>query len=137
MCLQSKCNQDKSVRAPLVVSYHHTLPSFNWTTKHHLSTIHASKALLKAFPLLPLIAFQCPRNLRNYLVQEALTSIHQQPLGNRSCGTSRCKTCPILLATDEFSSHTTGQQFKMKINTTGQHFKKKVNACCKFSNMMY
>ena len=111
MCLQSKWNQDKPARTPLVVTHHPTLPSFHRTTKHHLSTLHASEQLRKAFPIPLLIVFQCPRNLSNYLVRVALTPTSQELLGNRLCGAFRCKTCPILLATDEFSSHTTGQYF--------------------------
>ena len=55
-----------------------------------------------------------------------MTFTFQELLGNHSCGASRCKTCPILLATDKFSSH-----------ATGQHFKIKVNASYKSSNLIY
>ena len=106
--------------------YHPTSPSFHLTTKHHLPTLHASERLQKAFPLPSLIAFRRPRNLRDYLVQAALTSTFQEPLGNRLCGASRCKTCLILLAIDKLSSH-----------TTGQHFKIEVNASYKSSNIIY
>ena len=125
-CLQSKRNQDKSARTSLVVTYHSTLPSLHWTTKHHLSTLHTLEQLQKALPLPPLITFWRLRNLRDYLVRAALTPTSQEPLGNRPCGTSRCKTCPIMLATDEFSSY-----------MTGQHFKIKVNVYCKSSNITY
>ena len=46
----------------------------------------------------------------------------------RTCGASRHKTCPILLATDKFSGHTTGQHLKTKVH---------VNASCKSSNVIY
>ena len=109
-----------------MVTYYPTLSSFHWTTKHHLSTLYASDRLRKAFRLPPLITFRCPRNLRDYLVRAALTPTSQESLGNRPCGASMCKTCPILLAPDEFSSH-----------TTGKHLKIKVNASCKWSNVIY
>ena len=36
------------------------------------------------------------------------------------CGTPRCKTCPILKVTDEFSSHTTGHLFQVKFHASGK-----------------
>ena len=45
---------------------------------------------------------------------------------NHSCEAAVCETCPILTATDEFTSHTTGQKFKMKFA-----------ASCKSSNIIY
>ena len=125
-CLQSKQNQHKSARIPFVVPYHPPSPSFHWTTKHHLCTLHASERLQNAFLLTPLIAFQRLRKLRDYLVQMALTCTFQGPLGNWPCGASKCKSCLIFLATDDFSSH-----------TNGQHLKIKVNASFKSSNLIY
>ena len=39
---------------------------------------------------------------------------------------ARCKTCPILLTTDEFCSHTTREKFKVE-----------VRASCKCSSVIY
>ena len=50
----------------------------------------------------------------------------REPPGNYPCGAPRCKTCPILVTSDEFSSHTTGKSFKVKIR-----------ASCKSSNVIY
>ena len=125
-CLQLKWNQDKSAWTPLVVTYHPTLPSLSSTTRPHLPILQASKQLQRAFPLPPLIAFQRPRNLRDFLVRVALTSTPQEPPGNYLCGALRRKTCTILSATDEFSIH-----------TTGQHFNIKINASCRSSNVIY
>ena len=125
-CLLPRQNQDKSARIPLVVTYHPILPTFQSITKRHLTILHASERLKEAFPLPPLIAFRRPRNLRDLLVRATLAStLHESP-GNRPCGAIRCKTCPILLATDEFSSHATGEVFK--VNT---------KASCKSSNIIY
>ena len=73
-CLQSESNQEKSAHIPLVVTYHPFSPSFYLTTKRHLSILHASERLWRAFEHLPLIAFHCPRNLRDLLVHSTLTS---------------------------------------------------------------
>ena len=131
MCLQLKRNQCKSAQTPLVVTYHHSLPSFCLTTKHHLSKKETTP------PFMPHNKYGSPScfqhwlpskviNLRDCLVRATLTSIFQEPLANHLRGLSRCKTCPIFLATDEFSSHMTGQNFKVK-----------VHASCKSSNVIY
>ena len=119
-------NQDKSACTPLVVTYHPTLPSLHSTTKWHHSILHASEQLWGAFPLPPLSAFHHPRNLRDHLVRATLTSTPHELPGNRPCRDSQCKTCPILVATNEFSSHKTGTDFKLKIK-----------ASCKLSNVIY
>ena len=88
--------------------------------------IHTSERLRRVFPSPPLIAFRRPRNLKDILVRATLTPILYEPPGNRPCGIPRCRTCPILLATDEFSSSTTGEKFKVK-----------TKASCKSSNIIY
>ena len=125
-CLQLKSNQEKPARIPLVVTYHPILPSFHLTTKRHLSILHASERLRRAFEHPPLIAFRRPRNLRDLLVRATLTTKPHESPGNYPCGVPRCKTCPILRVTDEFSSHTTGKVFKVNFR-----------ASCKSSNVIY
>ena len=109
-----------------MVTYHPILPSFHLTTKRHLPILHASERLRRAFEHPPLIAFRRPRNLRDLLVRATLTTTTYEPPGNYPCGVPRCKTCPILRATDEFSSHTTGKVFKVNFR-----------ASCKSSNVIY
>ena len=48
------------------------------------------------------------------MVRATLNATHYETPGNRPCRAAGCKTCPILMATDEFTSHMTGQKFKMK-----------------------
>ena len=124
--LQQHPNQDNTARIPLVVTYHPILPTFESITKRHLPTLHTSKWLQEAFLLPSLIAFCRPRNQRDFLVRATLTAKTYESPGNRPCGAAQCKTCPILMTTDEFNSHKTGQVFKMKL------------ACsCKSSNIVY
>ena len=92
--LQSKPNQEKSVRIPLVVTYHPILPSFHSITKRHLSILHTSERLREALRHPPLIAFRRPRNLRDLLVCATLTITSHESPGNHPCGVLRCKTCP-------------------------------------------
>ena len=125
-CLRSRKNQKKTARTPLVVTYHPMLPSFQSTTRQHQTILQTSERLRKLFPSLPLIAFRRPKNLKDLLVRASLKPAIQNEPGNRPCGAARCKTCPILLATDVFSSHSTGEQFQVK-----------VTASCKSSSVIY
>ena len=113
-CLQKKQNQGKPARTPLVVNYHPFLQSLHLTTKRHLPILQVLERIL------------IQGNLRDLLVRVALTSMPHEPPGNCPCGAPRCKTCPILVTSDEFSSHTTGKSFKVKIW-----------ASCKSSNVIY
>ena len=79
-----------------------------------VSVHHHWNALLQELPLL--IAFHHQSNLKDILVQTNLNSIPHEPPGNCLCEAARSKTCPILFATDEFSSLTAGENCKMKIN---------------------
>ena len=67
-----------------------------------------------------------PKNLKYLLVRATLTSTPSESPGNYPCGVSRCKTCPVLRVTDEFSSQKTGQSYKVKFC-----------ASCKFFNIVY
>ena len=127
-CLQSRPNQDKSAGIPLVVTYHPILPNLQSITRCHLSTLHNSERLREAFPFPPLIAFRRQKNLRDFLVRATLTTNNQEPPGNHPCGATgcTCKTWPILTATDELTSHTTGLVYKMNFATS-----------CKSSNIIY
>ena len=125
-CLRVKEHQEKTSRTPLVVTYHPLLPSFASITRRHLHILHITERLRTAFPSPPLIAFRRPKNLKDLLVRAQLTSARRETPGNFRCGSVRCKTCPILLTTDVFTSHTTGEQFKVK-----------GRASCKSYNIIY
>ena len=107
-------------------SYSVTHSSPNHFTKRHLLILHASEQLWTVFKHSPLIALCHPRNLRDLLVCATLTATSHESLGNYPCGVSKCKTCPILMVTYEFFSHTTGKVFKVKFR-----------ASCKSSNIIY
>ena len=109
-----------------MVTYHPILPSLEITTRQYLNILHTAERLRNAFPLPPLIAFCCPKNWRVLLVRAELTSNVRRTPRNWRCGDARCKTCPILMAKDEFVSHIIGKQYKVK-----------GNICCKFSDVIY
>ena len=116
----TKINQEKSDRIPSMITYHPILPSCRQTTKCHLSILHVSEQLRRAFEHPLLIAFRRPRNLRDLLVCATLTTTPHESPGNYMypCGVLRGKTCPILRVTDEFSSHTTGEVFKVNFHAS-------------------
>ena len=121
-------DQENSGRIPMVVTYHFILPSLGLTTRQYLYIPQTSEWLQRAFPLPPLIAFHCPKDLRDLLVRVELTpNVHTcKALGNQHCGAARCKTCPILMVKDEFTTHATGKQYRMRENTS-----------CKLSKVIY
>ena len=100
--------------------------NFKSISKCHLLTLHTSGRLRQAFSLSPLIAFCHPKNLRDFLVRATLTTKTRESPGIWPCRVARCKTCPISMTMDEFTSHKTGQVFKMKFA-----------APCKSSNTVY
>ena len=111
-------------------SFGNHLPSNITFLSHDRQTtsfiLQASERLREAFQYPTLIAFRRPRNLKDFLVRAMLTPTPTKSPGNYPCGAPRYKTCPILKVTDEFSSHTTGQLFKVKFR-----------ASCKSSNIVY
>ena len=109
-----------------MVTYHPILPTFQSIIKRHPSTLHISEWLREAFPLPPLIVFRRMKNLRNFLVRATLTVNNQEPPDNPPCGAAGWKMCPILMALDEFTSHTTSLVYKLNFS-----------ASCNFSNIIY
>ena len=69
-----------------------------------------------------LISYRRPKNLKDLLVHAEVSTGPRETPGNSPCGRPRCKTCPILVTTDQFSSKTTGKQYQ---------------ATCKSSNLIY
>ena len=67
-----------------------------------------------------------PRNIHSLLVHADITPNRSDSPGNFCCKARRCKACPILVATDTFSSRVTGERFNLKLH-----------ASCKTSNMIY
>ena len=52
------------------------------------------------------------------ILYEKLTPIPSEMPGNYPCRAPRCKTCPVLRDMDDFSSHTTGQFYKVKFRAS-------------------
>ena len=102
---------------PLVVTYHPALPPLRATTKQYQPTciLHTSELFKQAFPWPPLIAFRHPKNLKDLLVRATLTTTQHNAPGNYRCGSGGGKTCPILLTTNTFASHMTGERFTISI----------------------
>ena len=104
-----------------------TIP-FCHVLNRKLTDIYTTFTLRKAkkvFPLPPLIAFRFPKNLRDIVVRTALEPPPRTLPCNYQCGIAECKTCPVLVATDEVSSHSTGEMFEVR-----------VRASCKSSNII-
>ena len=118
--------QKKTDRIPLVITYNPTLPSIGRITRRYHNILHTSERLKQAISYCPIIAFRHPKSLRDLLVSAELKTSEHSPPGNQRCGSSRCKTCLILQTTAEFTSHSTGQQYQLKMT-----------ASCKTMNVVY
>ena len=110
--------REASTRLPLLVTYHPIFRSFHLITKCHLSILHTLERLREALWHTSLIAFRHPRNLWALLVHVTVTITSHESPGNHLCGPARCKTCPIPMTTDEFSSHTTKIVLKVKFSAS-------------------
>ena len=119
-------NQRNSNRVPLVVTYHRNLPKLEQTIRHYHYILQDSERLREAIPSLPINAFRRPRNLRDLLVRAIISPEKSDVPGNFRCEARRCKTCPILVTTDMFTSSVTGERFNLKLR-----------ASCKTSNIIY
>ena len=96
-----------------------------------------SKRLRRAFWYPLIIAIRHLKNQKDLLVQATLTSTPSELPGNYPCGASRCKTCPILRVTNEFSSHTTGKSFKVKFRASCKSSKNFYLITCRRCGLQY
>ena len=110
-----------------MVTYHPHLPMLEQTIKTlqpHPTRLGTTKRGNSISPHHSLSSTKKPTRpigTCHYLSEKAVDSF-----GNFRSEARRCKTCPILVTTDTFSS-----------SVTGEHFKLKLSASCKTSNVIY
>ena len=114
-CSQQQPNQAKTARIQLVVTYHPSYHLLNWSPSATFQPFIPRNDYVRHFSLPPSTAFRRLRNLRNFLVWATLTAKTFKSPANRPCGAAWCKTSPTLVATDEFTSHKTGQVCKWSL----------------------
>ena len=101
-------------RAPLVITYHPTLPNFSAVLEKYQALLNVSPRLQKIFPEKPVIAYRRPRNLRDLLVRAQLTPKEFLPgSGTTPCGVKRCLTCKHIKTGTTVHSNHTGHCFKL------------------------
>ena len=126
-CLQPWEKEVDNSKTPLVATYHPSLPPLRNITQQHHHLLQLSKRMRKAVPAPPIVAYHCPKNLRDLLTRAEL-ALPPRPLpGNEPCRRSRCNTCPTLMATDRFTSNL----------TSGQSCCVRCSATCKTANLIY
>ena len=86
----------------------------------------ASKRMKQVCTSVPLILYRRPKNLISLLVQASISSPNQNKPGNYSFGQPYCKTCPIIVKINQFTSKTTGETFYINFS-----------AFCKPSSVVY
>ena len=125
-CLQPREKERDNTRTPLIVTYHPSLPLLGNITRQHQHLLQLSERMKKAVPAPPIIAYRRPKNLRDLLTRTELKPPPQLVPRNEPCGRPRCKTCPTLMATDKFTSKTSGKIYNMRSSAT-----------CKTGNLIY
>ena len=115
----------RTTRIPLVVTFNLLLLSLSEITRTHHHILQASDWLKRIVTSPTIIAFRCPKSLSDLLVHAILKSSMPTP-GNFRCGAACCKTCPVLLTMNEFSSHSTGKTYIIRSEAT-----------CNTSNVIY
>ena len=73
-----------------------------------------------AFQLPLLITFCHLRNLQDFLVWALPASAPRDKPAQHPCRAARCKTCPILLATNHLSNDMTGEQLKLRARASSK-----------------
>ena len=115
-CLQPHPQRPRTKWIPLVITYHPILNRLNKLCKKPLPILHLSDRLQQAIPEPPLIAFCCPRNLKDLLVRTELKSTAPlTPPGNTPCRSRGCKSCKIIQQDISFTHHGTDIQNESSI----------------------
>ena len=113
-------------RVPLVVTYHRQLTKLSIILRKHLPILQVSEWMKRIVSSVPLVAYRCPKNLKDLLVRATLKPPQQSYKGTRQCGRPRCKTCTHVKMGVRFSSAANGETFRAW-----------ATANCKTSNIIY
>ena len=70
-CLPPR-EKERQHQDPLVVTYHPSLPLLRNITRQHQHLLQLSERMQKAVPAPPIIAYRCPKNLRDLLTRAEL-----------------------------------------------------------------
>ena len=121
-------NTDRPV---FVTTYNPSLPNLNNVIKKYYPILIATERCQEAFKDTPLLAYRCPKNLRDFLVKAKLK---QSPANNATlpkkvtrCNDGRCHTCKFIAhGTSSYTFHNTGEQRKILQNLS-----------CSSNNLVY
>ena len=111
----SKKNTNRPVFA---TTYNPSLPHLNSIIQKYFPILNATKRGREAFKDAPLIAYRCPKNLRDFLVKAKLKqpskSNKTQPNIISRCNDGRRRTCKFIAhCTSSYIFYNTGEQHKI------------------------
>ena len=115
----------------IVTTYNPSLPNLNNVIKKYYPILTATEHCQEAFKDTLLLAYRCPKNLRDFLVKAKL---RQSPPNNTNlpkkvtcCNDGHCHTCKFIgHGTSSYTFHNTGEQRKILQNLS-----------CSSNNLVY
>ena len=119
----------KSGILPFTVVYNPSLPAIGSTINKYWDILNLSKNPSTKYVYenyKPMVAFQRPQNLRNYLVKSTFPRANVDTFSSQCCKSSRCSHCRNISHATDFTSTTTGETFVLR-----------QNANCKTSHVIY
>ena len=106
---------------PLVITYHPALKNLNQIIRKHLPTLQRKLQCKELFDPAPFVCYRKCKSIKDIVVRSKLPP-RVEKKGVSKCGDRRCKTCPNLIETCEFTSTCTGSTYKINFdfNCTSQ-----------------
>ena len=99
----------------LVITYHPAFKNLNQIMRKHLPTLQRNPLYKDVFDPLPFVCYRKCKSVANSVVRSKLPPLVDKR-GVFKCGDKRCKTCPNLKETCEFTSYKTGKTYKINFD---------------------
>ena len=105
-------SSNKSKGVTFVLTYHPLLKKVNYIIKKHIHLLCMNEEVKKVFQPGPMVSFQSPRNLSNYLVRAKIYPMEKKTKSCK-CKGNRCQVCINVSKTETFTSTVTHTSYKI------------------------
>ena len=100
---------------PLVITYHPAFKNLNQIMRKHVPTLQRNPLYKDLFDPLPFVCYRKCKSVANFVVRSKLPPLVSKK-GVSKCGDKRCKTCPNIKETCDFTSNKTGKTYKINFD---------------------